>query len=59
MSDTPRMQPPDVSLGRSGDVAIAHEGVGEGPKDIVFVRGSSKSDRDPRDDPRSSGIYLT
>ena len=39
MSDTPRMQPPDVSYARSGDVAIAYQVVGEGPTDIVFVRG--------------------
>src|SRR6478609_1307322 len=31
--------PPDVSYARSGDVAIAYQVVGEGPIDIVFVRG--------------------
>ena len=30
---------PDVSYARSGDVAIAYQVVGEGPTDIVFVRG--------------------
>jgi class 3 adenylate cyclase len=33
------MNPPDVSYARSGDVAIAYQVVGEGSKDIVFVRG--------------------
>jgi len=31
---------PDVSYARSGDVAIAYQVVGEGPTDIVFVRGT-------------------
>jgi len=39
MSDTPHVTPPDVSYARSGDVAIAYQVVGEGPTDIVFVRG--------------------
>ncbi len=39
MRDTPRMTPPDVSYARSGDVAIAYQVVGDGPTDIVFVRG--------------------
>jgi class 3 adenylate cyclase len=30
---------PDVSYARSGDVAIAYQTVGEGPVDLVFVRG--------------------
>jgi pimeloyl-ACP methyl ester carboxylesterase len=30
---------PDVKYARSGDVAIAYQVVGEGPADIVFVRG--------------------
>jgi class 3 adenylate cyclase len=33
------MRPPDVSYARSGDVAIAYMVVGDGPTDIVFVRG--------------------
>lgn len=33
------MQPPDVSYARSGEVAIAYQVVGEGPTDVVFVRG--------------------
>jgi class 3 adenylate cyclase len=31
---------PDVQYARSGDVAIAYQVVGEGPLDIVFVRGT-------------------
>jgi class 3 adenylate cyclase len=31
---------PDVQYARSGDVAIAYQVVGEGPVDIVFVRGT-------------------
>ena len=31
---------PDVQYARSGDVAIAYQVVGEGPTDIVFVRGT-------------------
>jgi class 3 adenylate cyclase len=31
---------PDVSYARSGDVAIAYQVLGEGPLDIVFVRGT-------------------
>jgi class 3 adenylate cyclase len=31
---------PDVSYARSGDVAIAYQVAGEGPTDIVFVRGT-------------------
>jgi class 3 adenylate cyclase len=34
------MQIPDVHYARSGDVAIAYQVVGEGPLDLVFVRGS-------------------
>jgi pimeloyl-ACP methyl ester carboxylesterase len=30
---------PDIKYARSGDVAIAYQVVGEGPIDIVFVRG--------------------
>ena len=33
------MQPPDVSYARSGDVAIAYQIVGTGPRDLVFIRG--------------------
>ena len=33
------MRPPDVSYARSGDVAIAYQAVGAGPRDVVFVRG--------------------
>ncbi len=33
------MKPPDVSYARSGDVAIAYQVVGQGPTDIVFIRG--------------------
>jgi class 3 adenylate cyclase len=31
---------PDVQYARSGDVAIAYQVVGEGPTDLVFVRGT-------------------
>jgi pimeloyl-ACP methyl ester carboxylesterase len=31
---------PDVQYARSGDVAIAYQVVGEGPIDLVFVRGT-------------------
>jgi class 3 adenylate cyclase len=31
---------PDVQYARSGDVAIAYQVVGEGPIDVVFVRGT-------------------
>ena len=34
------MDMPDVSYARSGDVAIAYQVVGEGPIDLVFVRGT-------------------
>jgi class 3 adenylate cyclase len=30
---------PDIDYARSGDVAIAYQTVGEGPDDLVFVRG--------------------
>jgi hypothetical protein len=30
----------DVQYARSGDVAIAYQVVGEGPLDVVFVRGT-------------------
>jgi len=33
------MRMPDVSYARSGEVAIAYQVLGEGPLDIVFVRG--------------------
>ena len=33
------MEVPDVSYARSGDVAIAYQVVGEGPPDLVMVRG--------------------
>jgi hypothetical protein len=33
------MEIPDVHYARSGDVAIAYQVVGDGPVDIVFVRG--------------------
>ena len=33
---------PDVSYARSGDVAIAYQVVGEGPIDLVFVRGYAR-----------------
>jgi pimeloyl-ACP methyl ester carboxylesterase len=39
MNETLPVNPPDVSYARSGDVAIAYQVVGEGPIDIVFVRG--------------------
>jgi class 3 adenylate cyclase len=32
--------PPDVHYARSGDVSIAYQVVGEGPQDVVVVRGS-------------------
>jgi class 3 adenylate cyclase len=38
MPSTPEI--PDVSYARSGDVAIAYQVVGEGPIDVVFVRGT-------------------
>jgi class 3 adenylate cyclase len=34
------MDVPDVSYARSGDVAIAYQVIGEGPTDVVFVRGT-------------------
>ena len=34
------MDVPDVSYARSGDVSIAYQVVGEGPSDVVFVRGT-------------------
>ncbi|MGI8861551.1 MAG: hypothetical protein ACR2GV_02335 [Gaiellaceae bacterium] len=33
------MDVPDVHYARSGDVAIAYQVIGEGPVDLVFVRG--------------------
>ena len=33
------MEVPDVLYARSGDVAIAYQVIGEGPVDLVFVRG--------------------
>ena len=35
------MNAPDVSYARSGDVAIAYQVVGDGPADLVFIRGVS------------------
>jgi class 3 adenylate cyclase len=35
------VRPPEVSYARSGDVAIAYQIVGEGPPDLVFVRGTT------------------
>ena len=34
------MSVPEVHYTRSGDVAIAYQVVGDGPMDIVFVRGT-------------------
>jgi class 3 adenylate cyclase len=34
------MEIPDVKYARSGDVAIAYQVVGDGPRDLVFVRGT-------------------
>ena len=39
MSHTRGVTRPDVAYARSGDVAIAYQVVGDGPPDIVFVRG--------------------
>lgn len=39
MQQTLAVKPPDVSYARSGDVAIAYQLVGDGPTDIVFLRG--------------------
>jgi class 3 adenylate cyclase len=39
MQQTLTVKPPDVSYARSGDVAIAFQLVGDGPMDIVFLRG--------------------
>ena len=39
MQETSAVHPPDVSYARSGEVAIAYQVVGEGPTDVVFVRG--------------------
>lgn len=39
MRNTLLMAIPDVAYARSGDVAIAYQVVGEGPPDIVFMRG--------------------
>lgn len=33
------MDVPDIHYARSGDVAIAYEIIGDGPPDLVFVRG--------------------
>ena len=30
---------PDISYARSGEVSIAYQVIGDGPPDIVFVRG--------------------
>ena len=34
------MEIPDVQYARSGDVAIAYQVVGDGPTDLVFIRGT-------------------
>src|SRR6266516_7995693 len=34
------MEIPDVKYARSGDVAVAYQVLGEGPLDLVFVRGT-------------------
>ena len=34
------MDVPDISYAKSGDVSIAYQVVGEGPQDLVVVRGS-------------------
>ena len=39
MHETPAVRPPDVNYARSGDVAIAYQVVGDGPTDVVFIRG--------------------
>jgi class 3 adenylate cyclase len=39
VSETPGVRPPDVAYARSGDVAVAYQVVGNGPSDIVLVRG--------------------
>jgi class 3 adenylate cyclase len=39
MQQTLAVMPPDVSYARSGDVAIAYQLLGDGPMDIVFLRG--------------------
>ena len=39
MTHNARMEPPDVSHARSGDVAVASQVVGGGPTDILFLRG--------------------
>jgi class 3 adenylate cyclase len=39
MQQTLGVKPPDVSYARSGDVAIAYQLVGDGPMDVVFLRG--------------------
>jgi class 3 adenylate cyclase len=38
--DGAEVEIPDVQYARSGDVAIAYQVVGEGPLDIVFIRGT-------------------
>ncbi len=40
MQQTPGAKPPDESYARSGDVAIAYQLVGDGPMDVVILRGS-------------------
>lgn len=39
MEETRKVKPPEVSYARSGDVAVAYQVVGQGPTDIIFVRG--------------------
>ena len=49
------MDVPDVSYARSGDVAIAYQVVGEGPTDVVFVRGTLADVMAGAAPPRSGG----
>ncbi len=39
LDETDAVQLPEVRYARSGEVAIAHQVVGRGPPDLVFVRG--------------------
>src|SRR5262249_34110464 len=39
VGETDAVPLPDVSYARSGDVAIAYQVIGDGPLDLVFVRG--------------------
>jgi hypothetical protein len=49
------MEIPDVHYARSGDVAIAYQVVGDGPVDIVFVRGFAGDLLSTWDQPCSPG----